>query len=387
MKIAILGNLVGVANEVVIGLRQSGIQADLFIFHSEKHNTFTDRTGQEELKPDWIYYIDSEPLPCDSLLGKLKHQLRNAFHKVLIVKQLLKYDIIHSYTGSLNFSVLSYLLFVLYKKKPYLAFATGSDIREVAQFETGWRGFLMRQFFKRASQAFLLNADMVAFKDNLGLNQGEFFPFIINEEKHDSLDVFREDAHKTKLLCFMMSNLDFGSTDSSRNRNSMKFNDKVFYALSEYIKNDTNIHLIALDRGPDREIAKQLVAKLKLEQFVTFHPPMSELERIRHLNMADVVLDQFNIGAFGLGSLEALSVGKPLVTYFNKDYLADSYVDELPILNAETVEEICESLQSLRDEQVRKKVSKNSRAWLIKHHSRGAVIDKLLSYYKNEIEL
>jgi len=385
MKIAILGNLAGVANEIVVGLRKIGVKADLFISADEVADTFDDLAGQTMLDPAWIQYID--PLNQAGITKQSIDSSRRTFLQrhfpITTIRKLLRYDLIHAHSGSLNFSLLSHLLFVRLRVKKYLAFATGSDIREVALFEKGTYGYLMRAFFKNASQVLLLNSDMLTLKNPLGLTEASFFPFVINEEKFSpGLRGEKPEIYKGKLLCFMMSRLDFGMSDCHEHRSSMKCNERFLYALAEFCKVDLDIHAIVLDRGSDRDFARQLVKDLGISDQVTFHPPMTELERIKYLRMADVVIDQFNLGSFGLCALEALSVGKPLITHLCEDSAQEAYGDIPPILNARTASEILEQLLHIRSAGLRENLSFQAREWILKHHSREVVVNKLMNLYK-----
>ncbi len=180
----------------------------------------------------------------------------------------------------------------------------------------------------------------------------------------------------------MMSNLDFGHTDKGPYRQAIKHNERFFYALAQFVKVDTNIHAIVLDRGADRQVAKKIVRDLGLTEYVTFIPPMTEAQRIEYLQMADVVIDQFDPGSFGLGAIETLLVGKPLITYFRNDFIAGSYADNPPVLNARTAEEISKRLLEVRDHLLRKNISASARQWALKYHSREAVIPKLTQLYR-----
>lgn len=385
MKIAILGNLAGVANEIVVGLRKTGIEADLFISTEETGNTFDDLAGQTTLDPAWVQYLD--PMNQAGITKQAIVSSRGAFLQrhfpIATIRKLLSYDLIHAHSGSLNFSLLSHLLFVRFRFKEYLAFATGSDIREVAMFEKGAYGYLMRTFFMNASRVLLLNSDMLSLKKPLSLPEASFFPFVINEEKFSPLlQDEKPEIYKGKLLCFMMSRLDFGRADCHDHRSSMKHNERFFYALAEFCKIDRNIHAIVLDRGSDKDFAKQLVEELGISGLVTFHPPMTELERIKYLRMADVVIDQFNLGSFGLCALEALSVGKPLITHLCENSATEAYGDIPPILNARMASEILEQLLRVRSAALRGNLSSRAREWIMKHHSRGVVIDKLMNLYQ-----
>ena len=315
MKIAVLGNIAGVAQEVVVGLRERGIEADLFMTQQEFAVAKEDLAGRLDFLGAKVRILD----PGQSGAG-FGAKLVSFVRKSSVALGLLRYDLIHSHTGSLCWSILPYLLYVRGRLRPYLAFATGSDFREMARNDGGRNGDLMRAFFRHADEVLLLNTDMLLFKDEMGFRSARFFPFVINEEKFAprAASAARD---PTPLNLFMMSNLDFGITDNKPGRNSIKATDNVFRALSLFVAAGGRAHLTAIDRGPDREVARRLVNELGLTGHVTFKAPLSEEERLRHLADADIVLDQFHLGAFGLGALEAMSMGRPLITFLHPKHL------------------------------------------------------------------
>jgi glycosyltransferase involved in cell wall biosynthesis len=387
LRIAICGNLAGVANEMLLGLRRSGVKADLYVKHREAESMLYDLVGQSPIKTEWIRYSDIAPLSKQDFEHTILWAVKNIFFQIFLNLRLLRYDLIHSHSGSLLLSPLAYGLFVKLKIKRYLAFATGSDLREIAQCEKSWKGHWMRNYFRNATRTLLLNVDMLGFKDRIGLSSARFFPFVINENKfHPPNQEKKQLANDDKIICFMMSNLDFGIADHSPNRKSTKHNDRFFIALSEFIKENRNIRVVVLDRGPDKEEAKKIVHKLGLDEFVYFHPPMSELQRLENIQMADIVVDQFDLGAFGLGALEALSVGKPLITFYRDDLTAVTYNDSPPILNARTSEDILIRLREAQDPHVRQEISEKARQWILRNHSRGIVVPRLLLLYQEAMK-
>jgi hypothetical protein len=60
---------------------------------------------------------------------------------------------------------------------------------------------------------------------------------------------------------------------------------------------------------------------------------MPREEALRHYAEADIIADQFCIGAFGVFALEGLALGKPVLAYLNEEHLGDP-VFNLPIVNA-----------------------------------------------------
>ena len=129
-----------------------------------------------------------------------------------------------------------------------------------------------------------------------------------------------------------------------------------------------------------------MVSDLALTEHVTFKAPLSEEERLQHLADADIVLDQFHLGAFGLGALEAMSMGRPLITFLHPDVFTMSYGTRPdPFVNARDPEQICKALWRLRDSAVRDELSTKARAFILECHSRAAVIPRLLELYRRHL--
>jgi len=383
MKVAILGNLAGVSQDLIAGLRDSGITADLFMSPQEYTVALADLEGQNKIYAQHFKILN--PLPKQRV-PFLSEVVRSA-HRMSIAKNLAKYDLIHSHTGSLNWSMYTYLLFVKFKFKPYLAFATGSDFREMARYDFSWRGWMMRDFFKSADSIYLLNLDMLNFKDEMGFSKAQFFPFVINTSKLKPSQIATKSVGKKTFKLFMMSNLDFGINDWKDNRNSYKANHRVFLALARFIRIEKNVRLVAIYRGPDRKEAKQFVKKLGLKEYITFKPPMTEIERFNEIAQADVVIDQFYVGAFGLGALESMSMGKPLITYIDAEcYKAVYHENEQPFLNAYKSNEIYNALLSLRDPNLRAELAYRARQFVLRHHSKQKVIPMLVDIYNTHIK-
>lgn len=106
-------------------------------------------------------------------------------------------------------------------------------------------------------------------------------------------------------------------------------------------------------------------------------PHEATLEAIRG---ADIVIDQLLIGAYGLLSVEAMAVGKPVICYMREDLL-NAYPARPPILSADphSVENVLAQLlsDSTRMSELRASGPGYVRRW----HDSKAVASTLLSAY------
>jgi glycosyltransferase involved in cell wall biosynthesis len=90
---------------------------------------------------------------------------------------------------------------------------------------------------------------------------------------------------------------------------------------------------------------------------------------------ADLIIDQLHIGSYGLFSVEAMALGKPVMCWIT-DEMKKYYSDDLPIISAnpdtikDSLEYILKNLDMLSD------VGKNSRIYVEKYHD--ASVNSLL---------
>ena len=97
-------------------------------------------------------------------------------------------------------------------------------------------------------------------------------------------------------------------------------------------------------------------------------------EALQIYRRADIIADQFIIGAFGVFALEGLALGKPTVTYVDDETLAHPQF-RLPLINA-TPETLTDVLATLvADPERRTSVGKASREAVMRYHSMEAMAE------------
>jgi glycosyltransferase involved in cell wall biosynthesis len=101
---------------------------------------------------------------------------------------------------------------------------------------------------------------------------------------------------------------------------------------------------------------------------------------------ADIVVDQLNAGWHGVFALEAMALGKPVITYLKPDVVersAEGYGIRLPIVPT-TKETLVESLRPLvADPALRREIGAASRAYVEQVHDIDRVADRLLDLYRS----
>ena len=129
-------------------------------------------------------------------------------------------------------------------------------------------------------------------------------------------------------------------------------------------------HVIAAVEGLDADL--ELVEGLHHDE---------AFERYR---AADIVVDQLNAGWYGLFAIEAMALGKPVVTFLHDEAVRrteEAFGVRVPIVSA-TAETLRETLRPLvADAARRRELGAASRAYVERVHDVERVADRLLDLY------
>ncbi len=133
-------------------------------------------------------------------------------------------------------------------------------------------------------------------------------------------------------------------------------------------------------KGTDQVIAACAGLDADLELIEGLHHDAA-LERYR---AADIVVDQLNAGWYGLFAIEAMALGKPVVTFLHDEAVRrteEAFEIEVPLVSA-TKETLRERLQPLVDSPAeRHRIGAASRAYVERVHDLEQTTDRLLALY------
>jgi glycosyltransferase involved in cell wall biosynthesis len=109
---------------------------------------------------------------------------------------------------------------------------------------------------------------------------------------------------------------------------------------------------------------------------------MEHEKALNVLKNADIVVDQFIVGAYGMLSIEAMAYGKPVVCFI-KESLYKLYPSTLPIVNA-NIDNLPQKLAMLiKDGNLRYRLGVEGRKYVEKYHSEEVYYKKIMEIYKN----
>ncbi len=257
---------------------------------------------------------------------------------------------------------------------PYAALATGADLSEVA-FGTSRFSALYRRSLAAAQHLFLVNINQLEALPRLpvAVRAWSYLPLLVN------VDPLAETALPGREPLVLYSS---ARQDWTTSRPSGKGNDVFFRGYAEYVRRHGHgaFEVQVRDWGVDRAATRQLVAELGVGASVRFVPPQGRAELFNRIAAADVVIDQFRMGAIGLAALEAMAVGRPVIAYCNQDWARCAYGQEIPVINCADAGQVCEQLTQLTAGSAAAR-GIVARAWVREYHGETRVVGELRRVY------
>jgi glycosyltransferase involved in cell wall biosynthesis len=133
-------------------------------------------------------------------------------------------------------------------------------------------------------------------------------------------------------------------------------------------------------KGTDHVIAAVEALDADLELVEGLHHG----EAFERYRAADIVVDQLNAGWYGVFAIEAMALGKPVVTFLHDEAVRrteEAFGTRVPLVPA-TKETLREALRPLvADPTLRRRVGAESRAYVERVHDLERVADRLLALY------
>jgi glycosyltransferase involved in cell wall biosynthesis len=127
-----------------------------------------------------------------------------------------------------------------------------------------------------------------------------------------------------------------------------------------------------------------VTACAKLDVELEIVEGLDHREAFERYRRADVIVDQLNAGWYGVFAIEAMALGKPVVTFLHDEAVRrteEAFGVEVPIVNA-TKESLTEALRPLvQSVEERQRVGRASRAYAEEVHGLERMTDRLLALY------
>jgi glycosyltransferase involved in cell wall biosynthesis len=101
---------------------------------------------------------------------------------------------------------------------------------------------------------------------------------------------------------------------------------------------------------------------------------------------ADIVVDQLNAGWHGIFALEAMALGKPVVSHLKPDVVersAEAFGLRVPIVAADADTLVDALLPLVEDAELRRTLGARGRAYVEQVHDIDRMADRLLDIYRS----
>ena len=259
-------------------------------------------------------------------------------------------------------------IFLLLRSSSLVALTLGSDITEFVR-DKGIYPMLYRFFLRKVNFINIVpypEGIRSLFKKNIYnifLGRLPYFCKI----RQDNYVCAEENQQKT-IVFSHCSNIDFGFIDSKAGRTSTKGNDKFIRGFIRAAKEGAPIRCNILDRGPDKDKLKELIASLECESHFVWHAEKTQDTLTDFLLNSDCIVDQFDVGGFGMIAMEAMAQAKPVMIHIDKNYWPLVYDEEPPVINCHTEDEIYNAILDWADKKKLKDLGEKAEKWVRKYH-------------------
>lgn len=251
---------------------------------------------------------------------------------------------------------------------PYIAYEHGT-LRDLP-FDGTARANLLRGAYQQARVTIITNPDVIKSAHKLGLKNYRYIPHAV-------------DCNRFKLFQNSELRKQFKLEDQliilapARQNWDIKGNNKYIEAFATLIKNSPNCKLFICDWGQHRDLTKELVKNLSLNDHVHYYLPCPKISSIHYYQLADIVVDQFEAGAFGGITPEAMACEKPILVYYKPSVHEWCFDSHPPVVNTCTAEDIAKELIDLSgDPKRRAELGKLGREWVLQEYSVTQLVER-----------
>jgi len=303
------------------------------------------------------------------------NKIKNFFNALcFFIKSLKKYDVFHFYYGKtlvpLPFYsgkrivpiLLDLIILKILRKKIFFTFH-GSDIRRKKLFLGKYKNNISRKF------------DFFDYPEDLfKLIRLKFITIFTNKIFITTPDLkfFIPSAEITPQR-ISLNDWKISSFNRLSKIKSLKSRVVIFHASNNRQAKGTRYIIKTINRleGEGAHICFELVENIQHNQIKKF------------FNIADICIDQMLSGWYGMFSVEAMAVNKPVICYLNEDLFPFvPWSEDIPILNADT-DNLYDKLKWLiENPKERERIGKMGRTFVEKWHNPKIIAEKIIELYK-----
>jgi glycosyltransferase involved in cell wall biosynthesis len=266
-------------------------------------------------------------------------------------------------------------------KRPYISYEHGT-IRDIP-FEDSVRGRLAALTYAEADLVFLTNADSIPQSRLLqaravvkGLHGFDFENMLARVKATKAADIryLRGADPATKVLISPARQHWREGFPTWR-----KGNDLTIRAVAKIAPQYRGrFKVVFMEWGAEVDLSKQLIEELGVGDFFQWIPPVPKTELWALYSAADCVIDQFVLPCIGSVTLEAIALGRPVITALDDGAMQEFYGETIPLLNCRNADEVAEAIAEVADSAPRVALAGiRSQEWFATYHT-GEILERKL---------
>lgn len=156
-----------------------------------------------------------------------------------------------------------------------------------------------------------------------------------------------------------------------------KGNDLIIKGLAKFYEEYKDLEVHFVEKGAGVHEAKRLCEETGLAPAVIWHKEMKLLELLKLYNDSDICFDQ--LGSHWIGAIGgyALWLGRPLIANDKRPVSAGVWPKINPVCTAYSEEDVYNWMCKLKDVELRKKISEESKVFVERHMSPYKLLSKI----------
>ena len=255
--------------------------------------------------------------------------------------------------------------------RPYLTAQGGGDLW--FECSRGDRlGELQRLAFGRSAAILASNPWTFAHARRYGFDNVIYLPFMVDDEDYAPgpasarADWIERVGGSFFVLC------------ASRLDDQYKGSALALDGFRAFAAREPEARLVLLGWGEDLEAHQQQLREWGLGDVVLILPMAGKRLLVEYFRSADVLLDQFSLGAYGATALEGLACATPVVMRLElEQYDALVPAGAPPVVNATTSNEVAAALERLAaSPEERARIGRAGRDWFVAAHGSSTWADR-----------
>lgn len=249
-------------------------------------------------------------------------------------------------------------------------------------FEESPEGRLTRWVYRMSPEVFVTNSDCMPAAEALGLDMGHVHKVLHAFDIDDAIAfaaAWNEPEPGGPPVFYAPARQHWKNGNAS----ILKGNDVAIRGAALLKARGHDFRLVLGEWGEEIGLSRELIAELGIADRIDWAKPLPRHKLWPAYMRARAIIDQFRSPAFGGVSLEALALGKRLITGYDHGLGGAFFSAPPPIHNCRTAEQVADAMEAcLRDPTDESGLGRAAQDWMRREHSVARQLREQFSAYE-----